>query len=234
MKKGIALLLAVVMLLSLAACGKTGPSGNSGNTEQPSKYSYDTGSLESMLTFIKATGETAGTDTTNQAETLIEKLGDSYTTYSSNKTEVTAFFASAQTRSAELYAAFQACSIDYFKCVAKQGLDDYDTWDELNPWWFDYTYDYEENLERTNVDECLEGDSRCFTDLVAMSYPTEDRSRLFANAMMDGNEEMFASSAMQKKLRCICIAIREAYDYQEYTEIFTWEQYLNRPIAPSS
>ena len=90
MKKGIALLIAVVMLLSLAACGKTGPSGNTGNTEQPSKYSYDTGSLESMLTFIKATGETAGTDTTNQAETLIEKLGDSYTTYSSNKTEVTA------------------------------------------------------------------------------------------------------------------------------------------------
>lgn len=110
---------------------------------------------------------------------------------------------------------------------------DYDTWEELNPWWFDYTYDYEENLERSNVDDLLEGDGRYFTDLVAMSYPTEDRSRLFANAMLSGNEEMFASSAMQKKLRCICIAIREAYDYQEHTEIFTWEQYLSKPIAPS-
>lgn len=110
---------------------------------------------------------------------------------------------------------------------------DYDKWDELNPWWFDYTYDYEENLHRNNPENCLEGSNRYFTDEVAMSFPTEDRARLFANALMDGNEEMFTASPIQKKLRCICIAIREAYDYQEDTEIFTWEQYLAKPIAPS-
>lgn len=137
MKKGIALLLAVVMLLSLVACGKTEPSGNTGNTEQPNKYTYDSGSLESMLTFIKTTGETAATDTTNQAEALIEKLGDSYSTYNANKADVTAFFESAQTRSTELYTAFQACSIDYFKCVAKQGLDDYSTWDDAMSEFYD-------------------------------------------------------------------------------------------------
>lgn len=110
---------------------------------------------------------------------------------------------------------------------------DYDTWDELNPWWFSYTYDYEENLQRSNPENCLEGSNRYFTDLTAMSYPTEDRARLFANALMEDNAEMFEANPIQKKLRCVCIAIREAYDYQEDTEVFTWEQYLARAIAPS-
>lgn len=110
---------------------------------------------------------------------------------------------------------------------------DYDTWDELNPWWFDYTYDYQENLERNNPENCLEGSNRYFTDVTAMSFPTEDRARLFANALMDDNAQMFEASPIQKKLRVICIAIREAYDYQEDTQIFTWEQYLAKPIAPS-
>ena len=110
---------------------------------------------------------------------------------------------------------------------------DYDTWEELNPWWFDYTYDYEENLQRSNPENCLEGSNRYFTDVTAMSFPTEDRARIFANALMDENSEMFEASPIQKKLRCICIAIREAYDYQKDTQIFTWEQYLAKPIAPS-
>lgn len=110
---------------------------------------------------------------------------------------------------------------------------DYDKWDELNPWWFEYTYDYKKNLQRNNPENCLEGSNRYFTDQVAMSFPTEDRARLFANALMEGNEEMFSAGPIQKKLRCICIAIREAYDYQKHTEIFTWEQYLEKPIAPS-
>ena len=108
---------------------------------------------------------------------------------------------------------------------------DYDKWDELNPWWFDYTYDYEKNLNRDDPDALLEGSGRYFTDLVAMSFPTEDRSRLFANAMLEDNSEMFESSAMQKKLRSVCVALREAYDWQKVTEPFPWEQYLSKPIA---
>ena len=110
---------------------------------------------------------------------------------------------------------------------------DYDTWDDLNPWWFDYTYDYEENLNRNNPENCLEGSNRYFTDEIAMSFPTEDRARLFANALMEDNGEMFEASPIQKKLRAVCIAIREAYDYRKDTQIFTWEQYLKKPIAPN-
>ena len=110
---------------------------------------------------------------------------------------------------------------------------DYDTWEELNPWWFDYTYDHEENLQRSDPEQFLEGDSRAYTEITAMSFPTEDRSRLFANALMEDNAEMFASDTMQKKLRAICIAIREAYGWEDSTEVFTWEQYLKKPIAAS-
>ena len=108
---------------------------------------------------------------------------------------------------------------------------DYDKWDDLNPWWFEYTYDYEENLKREDPEEYLEGDNRCFADLTAMSFPTEDRSRLFANAILEDNGDMFLSSAMQKKLRTICVAIREAYGWEDSTEIYPWEQYLNKPVA---
>ena len=111
---------------------------------------------------------------------------------------------------------------------------DYDKWEELNPWWFDYTYDYEKNLRRDNMESLLSGNEQAFTDIVAMSFPTEDRSRLFANALMANNEEMFTSSAMQKKLRCICVAIREAYSWEDSTEVFAWEQYLNKSIAAKS
>ena len=107
---------------------------------------------------------------------------------------------------------------------------DYDKWDDLNPWWFEYTYDYEKNLQRSNPEKLLEGSDRYFTDLVAMSFPTEDRSRLFANALLADNAEMFESSAMQKKLRSICIAVREAYGWEDSTEVYSWEQYLKKPI----
>lgn len=108
---------------------------------------------------------------------------------------------------------------------------DYDNWDDLNPWWFDYTYDYEENLQRNDPENCLEGDNRYFTDAVAMSYPTEDRSRIFACAMAEGNEELFTPKPIQKKLRSVCVAIREAYGWEDSDENFAWERYLKTPLG---
>ena len=95
------------MLFSLVACGK----GQTGEESEKPKYDYDSGSLENMLAFITTTGETANTTTTAEADALIEKLGDSYETYDAHKAEVTAFYEAAQSRSAELYVAFQACSM---------------------------------------------------------------------------------------------------------------------------
>lgn len=102
-----------------------------------------------------------------------------------------------------------------------------DTWKDLNPKSFEYTYDYEANALREDAQK-YEGD---FVDLVAMSFPTEDRARTFRAAIQPGNEELFANETLQDKLIRLCKGIREAYNAEDVTDIFPWEQYLEKPIA---
>lgn len=105
----------------------------------------------------------------------------------------------------------------------------YDDWDKLNPKGFEYDNDYIENLTRED-DQWLQGPERAFIDRYSMSYPREDRARIMEYAMMDGNEDCFESETMQKKLRQLCIGIREAFGMKHYTEPLVWEQYLKEPI----
>ena len=64
-----------------------------------------------------------------------------------------------------------------------------------------------------------------------MSFAKEDRARILECAMTEGNEAVFASSAMQNKLLRVCRAIRDAYDWKKDTRSFPWEQYLHKSIA---
>ena len=105
----------------------------------------------------------------------------------------------------------------------------YDDWDELNPKGFEYDHDYISNLSREDY-QWLEGPDRAFIDHYSMSYPREDRARIMEYAMMSGNEDYFASETMQKKLRQLCIGIRQAFDLKHYPEPLVWEQYLKAPI----
>ena len=59
-----------------------------------------------------------------------------------------------------------------------------------------------------------------------MTFPHEDRCRIFVTAMAEGNAEVFESETMQKKLQRVCDGIREAWDLEKTTEVFLWEQYL--------
>ena len=102
-----------------------------------------------------------------------------------------------------------------------------DGWDDLNPRGFEYTYDYAANAVREDAEEYEDH----FVDRIAMSFPTEDRARIFAAAMTDNNAELFQKEALQDKLECLCRAIREACNLEESTVVFPWEQYLQEPIA---
>ena len=104
---------------------------------------------------------------------------------------------------------------------------DFDTWSQLNPEGFEYTYSF----EVPEKSPYLEGTDRAFTDLHAMSYPHEDRCRLFAYAMLPDCAEMFASAAMQAKLQRLCMGIREAYGLEKSPESYPWEHYLEASIA---
>lgn len=107
----------------------------------------------------------------------------------------------------------------------------YDDWNKLNPKGFEYDYDYLTNLDRVEEDY-LQEETRCFVDTYSMSYPKEDRARIMEYASVEGNESLFVSKTMQKKLEALCVGIREAFDLREYPNAMIWEQYLKEPLTP--
>ena len=109
---------------------------------------------------------------------------------------------------------------------------DYDTWKELNPEDFDYDYNY--YVYNSHGDSpYLSQEGRAFADAYAMTFPHEDRCRLFVYAMLEGNEEIFVTEAMQAKLKRMCQGIRESYGYERDGNTYPWEQYLNISLANS-
>ncbi len=100
----------------------------------------------------------------------------------------------------------------------------FDQWASLNPQGFQYDYDYAANAIR-NSGIYLTEDNRYFLDTFSMSYPKEDRARLFEYAMLPEKGQLFRSKYIQKKLKAICTSIREAYSLSG-EEPYPWEQYL--------
>ena len=64
-----------------------------------------------------------------------------------------------------------------------------------------------------------------------MSFPKEDRARIMEFAMTPGNEKLFQTEAMQRKLSTLCLGIRKAFHLTGSPDIFLWEQYLHTPLA---
>lgn len=106
----------------------------------------------------------------------------------------------------------------------------YDTWNQLNPTGFEYDYDYQANQDRNSTAFLLDS-SRYFVDMYSMSFPKEDRARIMEYAMTPGNEKLFQTEAMQRKLSTLCLGIRKAFLLADSPEIFLWEQYLHTPLA---
>lgn len=100
-----------------------------------------------------------------------------------------------------------------------------DRWNDNNPKTFDYIYDYF-GYKALEDSKYLSGNDRAFVDAYSMTYPKEDRARIFEYAIMEGNAETFSSKTMQRKLSILCTAIRDAFDLNNDAKI-PWEQYLN-------
>lgn len=107
---------------------------------------------------------------------------------------------------------------------------DFDSWKKLNPKEFDYDYSYY-SYKNHEDSEYLKDETRAFADAYGMTFPHEDRSRLFVAAMGEDNAELFAADVMQAKLKRLCQGIREAYGYERSKDIYAWEQYLAEPLA---
>ena len=102
-----------------------------------------------------------------------------------------------------------------------------DTWAELNPKGFVYTY----SAHVAGNTDYLSDENRAFADMRSMTYPHEDRCRIFYYATLPDKAEMFQSPIMQAKLLRLCKGIREAYNLQKKSDTYIWEQYLNTPLA---
>ncbi len=122
----------------------------------------------------------------------------------------------------------EMCHAMETQVFAKSGR--YDDWDKLNPEDFSYDFDYLANAKREGG-RYLEGQDRAFIDTFSMSFPKEDRATVMTYAMTEGNEELFRSETMQKKLVALCKGIREAFGWKKSEEVFLWEQYLEEPMA---
>ncbi|MBO5837391.1 MAG: hypothetical protein J6Q92_05815 [Oscillospiraceae bacterium] len=87
--------------------------------------------------------------------------------------------------------------------------------------------------ENTYSDSFLTGEGRAFVDKESMESAPVDRSHIFWQAMLADNAEMFKPKLMQSKLKTLCRGIREAWDWEDETQVFPWEQYLSKPLAPT-
>lgn len=99
-----------------------------------------------------------------------------------------------------------------------------DDWDRHNPAGFSYALDYGSTADRSVY---LSGQHRAFIDHYSMSYPKEDRARIFEYAVLPDQEGTFRSDIMQEKLKAICTGLREAYGLKQYEGELLWEQYLD-------
>lgn len=105
----------------------------------------------------------------------------------------------------------------------------YDFWNDQNPKGFAYDGSY--GLYQNHLESpWLQAETRAFIDAFSMTYPMEDRARIFEYAMTEGNEAFFATETMQLKLKQLCMAIREAFGWKKTDIVLPWEQYLQEPL----
>jgi hypothetical protein len=102
-----------------------------------------------------------------------------------------------------------------------------DTWAELNPEGFSYTF----SAHVPGDEAYLSAENCAFADARSMTFPHEDRCRIFYYATLPNQAEMFRSPTMQAKLLRLCKGIREAYNLQKKTDTYIWEQYLETSLA---
>ena len=95
----------------------------------------------------------------------------------------------------------------------------------MNPEGFVYAGEEAYSSGMLQDSEYLTFGTNYFADEYGMVGPREDRAQIFVYAVMEGQEERFASEAMQAKLERICYLLRKAY-WMDKGEMAVWEQYL--------
>lgn len=103
--------------------------------------------------------------------------------------------------------------------------DGFKWWEYLNPEGFEYVNSYAPyyagDLKKSAY---LKAGENYFADDYGLVSAREDRAQVFLYACLDGQEDRFATEAMQKKLGQICDMLRSSFSIAE-DESPIWEQY---------
>ena len=140
MKKALALLLAIVMLLSLSACGKN----ESGENQSPSTTSgreYDKSDPSAVLNEITNDFEATTLSLTQKLEETFTDVGTTFEDYQKNKGLIDAWVELVLTESDALFARTKENSIVYFKLIAADPDHNYSEFcDEALEKYYDTVY----------------------------------------------------------------------------------------------
>ncbi len=141
MKKGIALLLAVVMLLSLAACGKN-ESGEKPDTGTTSGREYDVNDPAAVLGEITNDFEATTNSLAQKLEETFTSVGTTFDDYRKNKGLIDAWVELVLSESDALFSRTKENSIAYFKLIAADPDHKYSEFcDEALEKYYDTVYD---------------------------------------------------------------------------------------------
>lgn len=105
-----------------------------------------------------------------------------------------------------------------------------DKWNSFNPFADMYTYTYAEygfsKYQKYTYDRDI--DASYFIDAYAMTYPSEDRARLFESVMSNELFDIDFEEApnLKKKLNFYAKCIRQVFDTTGWEDV-PWEEYLN-------
>ena len=117
-KKISSFLFILLLTISLCACKETTAS------------EYNVNDKKSMLSAIEKVFQNGSNYVEEETKAFLDELRSSDDSYAGNKDNVKAFYSEIHEFSQTVYTEIEEISIDYFKSVAADGLEDYDDWNE--------------------------------------------------------------------------------------------------------
>lgn len=158
--------------------------------------SYNKNDLQSMLDAMVSNYEIASKTITDESNVVFEKIGDTYDSYVEHKTDVTNFYNHSLSVAKELYVFLDSISIDYFKCVTTNGLEDYKQWngamDNFYDTWNDGMDDFYDTWNNIYEDLYDKTDERIESGEEKLSYSEySDAWSFMYNEYSDSWSEMY-------------------------------------------
>ena len=163
MKKLIALLLAMIMIVSLSACNGNKQSDSSkpdgsGQNDGAASQVADSGTLDGILSGITTDFDSTIKQLTDELSNVYTAVGDSFNSYVKNEQSLKDWYNLAQTKADELFSRTSGKTVTYYKLIASSvDQNDSDALDDALDDFYDKIYeDAFDNFYDTIYEDCFD------------------------------------------------------------------------------